>query len=90
MHRLSAVLCNWGPLRGMSIVFGICVWMTILSTSGLRNVWHNLHAAWNDASGATASGRVCGGGRAAKPFSELFNESRCHVISSDVNCICNT
>ena len=61
-----------------------------MTTCGLRDIWHDLHATRNNASrGTTASGisRSCSASEAVR---QLLHQGAAHVISGNVNGICDT
>jgi len=45
-------------LRWLSTVSPVRIWVAVLTASGLRYVWHNLHATRDNASRATTSGSI--------------------------------
>lgn len=71
---LRAVRSSWqAVMLGASVVSAVVVIAVAVVASGwLRAVRHNLHAARDDASGATAPCRICGGSRSTEPVVQLL------------------
>lgn len=86
--RDSIRVCR-GTLR-LVIVSFVIVWVSILTTCGLRNIWDDLHASWNNASRSATSGSVSRSCRSAKSFSQLLYKGLSDIISRNMDCISNT
>lgn len=74
----------------LSVVSLERVWMTVLSTSRLRNIGHHLHTARNDTSRTTASGGVGRSSWSSKPLSELLDQGHSHIVGGNMHSISNT
>lgn len=61
-----------------------------LSTSGLRAVGDDLHAAWNRSSWLTTPGSIGRGSGTTKAVVELLEESASNIVRGDVNGIGDT
>ncbi len=68
-------------------VLPVIVWMTPLTTSSLRNIWHHLHSSRDGASGPTGPRCVRRGGWATESLGELLYEGTAHIIGGDVDCV---
>lgn len=95
MHRYSRLLLRgltiWLAIRhrrsvmGSIVVTPEIVRMAIISTSGLRDVWHDLHAPRNDTSRATTPSCIGRRSRTSKSLSELLEKCATNVVCSNVN-----
>ncbi len=89
MKIRHAVWIRWSAL-GLIVMTFVIVWMAILSTSWLRNVWHHLHTTWYHSSRAATSCSIRRSRRPAETFRELFDKRAGNVISRDVDGVRNT
>ena len=88
-HVSNTVSTCCSPV-GVRVMSPEGVWVTVLATSRLRNVRHDLHATWNCSSRATAPGSVSGSCWSTETFSKLLDESHGNVIRGNVYGISNT
>jgi hypothetical protein len=72
----------WGSLILSALVV---LAISIVASSGLWHVWHNLHAARYNPCRTAAAGCVRRGSRAAESLVELLQEGATHIVSSDMN-----
>lgn len=76
------------PLRVVSVSAGV-IWMTVLTSCGLRDVWNDLHTAGNNACWSSTSGSISGCSWAAEAFCELLNQGLAHVVGCNVDGVSN-
>ena len=77
------------PLWVVGVSAGV-IWMTVLTSCGLRDVWNNLHTTGNDACWSSTAGSISGCGWAAEAFCELLNQGLAHVVGRNVDSVSNT
>lgn len=89
VHIRNTVSTRCGAV-GVRVVPPEGVGVTVLTTSRLRDVRHDLHATGYCSSGTTAPSSVCRSCRSSKAFSELLNEGHGDIVCGDVYGISNT
>jgi hypothetical protein len=64
--------------------------VTVLASSGLRNVWHNLHTTRNSTGRTTAASGICRSRGTTVTFRQLLDQGNGDIVSSNVDGICDT
>jgi hypothetical protein len=72
---------------GSIVVTPEIVRMAIISTSGLRDVWHDLHPPRNNTSRTTTPSSIGRRSRTSKSLSELLEKCATNIVCGDVNSI---
>lgn len=88
MHIRNTVSTCCGAI-GVRVMSPEGFGVTVLTTSRLRDVGHDLHATGHCSSGTTAPSSVRRSCRSSKAFSKLLNEGHGNVICGDVYGISN-
>lgn len=88
-HVGNTVGARCGPV-GVRVMSPEGVRVTILATSRLRDVRHNLHATGNCSSRTSTPGSISGSRRSSKAFGELLDEGSADVVRGNVHGIGNT
>ena len=82
----STICISWSAIR-LIVVSTIVVRMTPLTSSWLRHIRDNLHAARYDTCRSTTAGRVGRSCRTPESLCQLFHQGLTDVVGRDMNCI---
>ena len=89
LHVRSTISSVSGSSLGWFLATEV-LWVRVLTSGGLGNVWLNRHAAWDDVGSHTTTGCILGCSRSTESLGQLLDQGLSNIVHSNVHSVSNT